>query len=94
MGVKLLSNYPVKQFVGISIPNVEMTFRGEFKQEKDGNQYILSSCCYVYSSSDRASFFETIPYRTVSEQYQIDPLTYLYNKFKTEKLGDYELQDI
>lgn len=93
MGIKLLSNYPLKQFSGISIPNVEITFRGEFRQEKRDGKYIISSLVYIYNNPEHNNPFEIRPFSISSDMCPENALTHLYNSFKNESLSGMEYVD-
>lgn len=93
MGIKLLSNYPLKQFSGISIPNVELTFKGEFRQEKRDNKYTVSSIMFLYNNPEHNNSFEIIPFSVSLDACPDNPLTELYNSFKVQYLSGMDYQD-
>lgn len=93
MGIKLLSNYPLRQFPGIAIPNVELTFKGEFRQEKRDDKYYLYATCYFYNNPEHENPFEITPYTLVSDVCPSEPLTAIYTAFKEERLQGMETQD-
>lgn len=93
MGIKLLSNYPIKQFPGISIPNVELSFKGAFRQEKRDNQYTISSVCYLFPNSSHDNAFDIIPIDIVCQDCPENPLTVLYDNVKSRYLSDFQYED-
>ena len=93
MGIKLLSNYPLNRFEGVAIPNVEITCRAEFRQEKRDGKYILTSTFFVYNNPEHVNAFEIIPMSLESELCPVDPLTELYNAFKVKQLSSLEYID-
>jgi hypothetical protein len=93
MGIKLLSNYPIKQFPGISIPNVEFTFKGEFRQEKRDNKYMITTLCFIYNDPQHTNPFEIMPFGIECNVCPVNPLTELYTAFKEQQLVGMEFED-
>lgn len=93
MGIKLLSNYPIKQFPGISIPGVEFTFKGEFRQEKRDNRYSLTTICFIYNNPQHTNAFEIMPFGLEVDICPLNPLTDLYNAFKVQQLVGMNFED-
>ena len=94
MGIKLISNYPIQQFPGVSIPNVEITFKGEFRQEKRDNRYILNTLGFLYNNPQPSNAFEIIPFSIECSECPVEPLTALYNAFKVQRLSGMDFEDI
>ena len=93
MGIKLLSNYPLKRFDGVAIPNVEITCRAEFRQEKRDVKYILTSTFFIYNNPEHVNSFEIIPMALENDVCPVDPLRDLYNAFKERQLSGLEYID-
>lgn len=93
MGILLLSAYPLIQF-GISIPNVELTCKGEFRQEKRDGKYIITTYFFLYTNSLRTSQFEIIPFQLTLVSSSPNPLTELYDAFKTQRLAEMDFVNI
>ena len=93
MGIKLLSNYPIKQFPGISIPNVEFTFKGEFRQEKRDGKYSITTICFIYNNNQHTNAFEIMPFGIETDVCPLNTLTELYNAFKVQPLVGMNFED-
>lgn len=93
MGIKLLSNYPIVQFPGVSIPNVEMSFKGEFRQEKRDNKYIINTMCFFYLNPEHNNPFEISPFSIECSECPVSPLNALYEAFKVQRLNGMQYVD-
>jgi len=94
MGIKLLSSYPLKQFHNVAIPSVQITCKGEFRQEKRETKYVLYTVFYMYVSDQRDNYFEINSLYLECDNCPSDPLIALYSAFKEQYLANLEYEDI
>jgi hypothetical protein len=94
MGIKLLSPYPLKQFQSVFVPMVQITCKGEFRQEKRQDKYVLYTVFYMYVSDQRDNYFEINSLYLELDECPSDPLIALYTAFKERYLANLEYEDI